>query len=111
MNLLNVFLHPWDSSHRLWQAFWLLFFLGNTLGVSIISAMMLLPLAPLGLSNLGALFIMLLNVAMPVLTGVSVFKCANNSSHPMWGVIARYVVVLWTVWVCYIMFIAPHQGA
>ena len=105
MKYSNIFLHPWDSSHRLWQAFWLLFVLGNTLGVSIISAMMLMPLAALGLSQNGSIFTMLLNVAMPVLTGISVFKCAKNSSHPAWGILACNVVVLWIIWVCYITFV------
>jgi hypothetical protein len=106
MKYSNIFLHPWDDSHRLWQAFWLLFVLGNTLGVLIISTAVMMPLAPLGLSQTGFLFTSLLNIAMPIVTGISVFKCAKNSSHPIWGLLACNVVVLWAIWVCYITFFA-----
>ena len=90
----NFFKRCWRGSARLWQAFWLVGVLGMLLVVTIgfLGSFMIM-----GAFQNDALVIFLL---LPLLLGyivfasASIWRCAHNASHLIWGIIARIIVVI-----------------
>ena len=88
------FVRCWRGNARLWQAFWLVGVLGKLLVVTVtfIAAYMFMGV-PYEDILVYLLFVPLLGGYL-LFASVSVWRCAPNSSHPIWGIGARGVVIL-----------------
>ena len=96
----NFFKRCWQGSARLWQAFWLVGVLGKLLVVTIgFLGSFMITGAFQNDALVGVLLVPLL-LGYLVFASVSVWRCAHNTSHIIWGVVARIIVVIVVVvWV------------
>ena len=88
----------WRGQERLWKVFWLYNFL---LGSAVIAAIDAVPAEQVVL----VIFILVTALAWAVWVGVSLWRCAFNSSWRGWGYIARGLVVLSVFLVCIGIFV------
>ena len=91
----NFFARCWNGQARLWQAFWLCGVFGKVLVVSLLFVLV----TTLHYSGLGndALAYVLVGGLFPgwfIFASVSVWRCAGNVSHALWGVIAKVITIL-----------------
>jgi len=90
----NFFKRCWQGSAHLWQAFWLIGVLGKLLVVTIgfLGSFMIMG-AFQNDALVGVLLVPLL-LGYLVFASVSVWRCANNTKHLLWRVLARIVVAI-----------------
>lgn len=91
-----------NGKAKLWQAFWLLSFLGGMLLAFIFIGI----LVPFGLDPMGifAMIYQLLMMAFHVFCIISIWRCAPNSEWIGWMYIARVLAVLTAIAVAISLF-------
>ena len=90
----GFFLRCWIGRARLWQAYWLVGVLGQTFAMLLVVLLGTLlwhsPQDNLWFNSVGAAIL----VGWSVFAAVSIWRCAPNTSQPVWGAIARVVLVM-----------------
>ena len=81
-----------NGKAKLWQAFWLLSFLGGMILAFIFNGI----LVPIGLDPMGlfAMLFLLFMLAFNIFCIISIWRCAPNTDWVGWMYIARILAVL-----------------
>ena len=90
----GFFLRCWIGGTRLWQAYWLVGVLGQICAMLLVALLGTLfwhsPQDNLWFNSVGAAIL----VGWSVFSGVSIWRCAPNTSQPTWGALARVVLIM-----------------
>ncbi len=96
----NFFVRCWQGSARLWQAFWLVGVLGKLLVVTVAYLGSFMILGATQNDTLVFVFFIPLLLSYFLFAVVSIWRCARNTHHSFWGVVARVLVlVVALVWI------------
>ena len=91
---LGFFHRCWSGGARLWQAYWLVGVLGQICAMLLVALIGMFlwhsPQDNLWFNSVGAVILL----GWAVFSGVSIWRCAPNASHPVWGALARIVLIL-----------------
>jgi hypothetical protein len=90
----NFFRRCWQGSARLWQAFWLVGVIGKLILVTVVTlGAFMVAQGPWDGAVTYGLFVPMM-AGYLVYASVSVWRCAPNAGHALWGYAARTIVVV-----------------